>query len=299
VRHGGDHEKSDIEYRIAKMTSGFGSLALSTAVHLAFMQPPLSNEDARVAVVTGASRGIGAAVARRLAADGARLVLVARDRQRLRDLADELPEADPVVAPADLSSTEDMDALIALIRVECGRVDVLVNNAGILPRARRVESVPDDDWSATLAINLTAPWYLSTRLLDLMDSGSVVVNVASSAAFYPSVGLAPYNVAKAGLVMLTRCCALEWAARGVRVVGVAPGKVSTDMVGPILDYLDAHGTAVNPLGRVAEPGEIASLVSFLASDDAAYVTGSVIAIDGGELCGGAAVAPAAERRRQP
>jgi NAD(P)-dependent dehydrogenase (short-subunit alcohol dehydrogenase family) len=254
------------------------------------MQSPISSGDARVAVVTGASRGIGAAISRRLAADGARLVLVARDRQRLRQLADELPEAEPLVAPTDLSSIEDIDALKALIRDTCGRVDVLVNNAGVLPRARRVERVPDDDWSATLAINLAAPWYLSTRLVELMGSGSVVINVASSAAFYPSIGLAPYNVAKAGLVMLTRCCALEWAARGIRVVGVAPGKVSTDMVVPILDHLDAQGTAVNPLGRVAEPGEIASLVSFLAGDDAGYVTGSVIAIDGGELCGVAPVA---------
>jgi NAD(P)-dependent dehydrogenase (short-subunit alcohol dehydrogenase family) len=254
------------------------------------MQSPISSGDARVAVVTGASRGIGAAIARRLAADGARLVLVARDRQRLGQLADELPEAEPLVAPTDLSSIEDIDALKALIRDTCGRVDVLVNNAGVLPRARRVERVPDDDWSATLSINLAAPWYLSTRLVELMGSGSVVINVASSAAFYPSIGLAPYNVAKAGLVMLTRCCALEWAARGIRVVGVAPGKVSTDMVVPILDHLDAQGTAVNPLGRVAEPGEIAALVSFLAGDDAGYVTGSVIAIDGGELCGVAPVA---------
>jgi NAD(P)-dependent dehydrogenase (short-subunit alcohol dehydrogenase family) len=258
--------------------------------------PLRSHEGAPIAVVTGASRGIGAAIARRLAADGAQPVLVARNRRLLQQLADEMPDARPLVAATDLSSKEDMDALMALIRDTCGRVDILVNNAGVLPQARRIERISHDDWSATLALNLTAPWYLSTRLAQLMGRGSVVINVASSAAFYPTVGLAAYNVAKAGLVMLTRGSALEWAARGIRVVGIAPGKVSTDMVAPILDYLEAHGTAVNPLGRVADPHEIAALVSFLAGNEAGYITGSVIAIDGGELCGGAAVAPGTEDR---
>jgi 3-oxoacyl-[acyl-carrier protein] reductase len=247
-----------------------------------------TEEVRRIAVITGASRGIGAAIAHRLASDGARPILVARDAQRLGQLAEELAAAEPVVVPTDLSSREAIDALIAFVSERFGRVDILINNAGVLPRAQRVERIAHEDWEKVVALNLTAPWHLSAGLAGLMPRGSVVVNLSSTAAFYPSRGLAAYNVSKAALVMLTRCCALEWAARGVRVVGIAPGKVSTEMVAPILEYLDTHGEAVNPLGRVAEPEEVASLVSYLVSEAATFVTGAVFPIDGGELCGIAA-----------
>jgi len=135
-----------------------------------------------------------------------------------------------------------------------------------------------------LTINLISPWYLACRAKELMaPAGGIIVNIASTAAFFPSAGLAPYKVSKAGLVMFTKVCALEWASANVRVLGVAPGKVSTDMVASILDWTRSKSLDVNPLGRGGGSVEVAKLVAYLVSDDAAYVTGAVVTIDVGEL----------------
>jgi NAD(P)-dependent dehydrogenase (short-subunit alcohol dehydrogenase family) len=243
----------------------------------------------KVAVVTGASRGIGAAIASRLATDGARPVLVARSRDRLEELAAKLADSDPLVIATDLGDPDAIDSLVERIGAEVGRVDVLVNNAGVLPRARRIEKISREDWDATLGLNLTGPWQLTSALHKRMRHGSVVINIASPASVYPSVGLGAYNVSKAALAMLTRCFALEWARDGIRVVGVVPGKVDTEMVRPIVTYLEDHEMELNPLGRAGEPEEIAAFVSFLAGDEAALITGSLLPIDGGELTGGPAV----------
>jgi NAD(P)-dependent dehydrogenase (short-subunit alcohol dehydrogenase family) len=110
-----------------------------------------------------------------------------------------------------------------------------------------------------------------------------VVNISSTAALYPSVGFSAYNASKAALSMLTRTLALEWARDGIRVVGVAPGKVDTAMVRPIVDYGARNGLPLNPLDRIGRPEEVAALVAYLASDRAAYITGSIVTIDGGEV----------------
>ena len=241
----------------------------------------------RVAIVTGASRGIGAAVARRLHADGYRVALAARSADPLTELADELGGPDRALAvPTDLAVTDDLDRLVARTVEHFGRLDVLVNNAGVLPAATRSERMGLDDWRAALDVNLTGPWWLANLAHDAMAAtagGGVVVNVTSTAASYPSVGFAAYNASKAALTMLTRTLALEWARDHVRVVGVAPGKVDTAMVAPILEWAERQGVAVNPLGRVGRPEEVAALVSFLVSEDAAFITGSTTTIDGGEL----------------
>jgi NAD(P)-dependent dehydrogenase (short-subunit alcohol dehydrogenase family) len=125
-----------------------------------------------------------------------------------------------------------------------------------------------------------------TRLQALMGHGSVLVNIASPASIYPSVDLSAFNVSKAVLAMLTRCCALEWARQGIRVVGVIRGKVDTDMVKPIVEYLERNEIELNRLGRAAQPEEVAAFVSFLVGVQASFVTGSVLPIDGGELAGG-------------
>jgi 3-oxoacyl-[acyl-carrier protein] reductase len=111
----------------------------------------------------------------------------------------------------------------------------------------------------------------------------MILNVASTAAFFPSAGLTPYNVSKAGLVMLTKVCALEWAKYGIRVLGVAPGKVDTEMVAPILEWTANNNAEINPLRRLGTPHEIAELIAYLVTDDAKYMTGVIVPIDGGEL----------------
>lgn len=238
--------------------------------------------DDRIALVTGASRGIGEATARKLADAGASVVLAARSADAIRSLADELgPNARAV--PTDLGDTTQIDRLISAVRSEFGRLDILVSNAGAFPSPKRVERISLDDWRAILETNLTAPFYLAAQAKELMSRGGVLVNLTSTASFYPSVGVAAYNVAKTGLDMLTRAFALEWARDGIRAVSVAPGKIDTVMLTPIVEYVEANHLDLNPLDRVGSPDEVADLILFLVSDHAAYITGSTHVIDGGEI----------------
>jgi 3-oxoacyl-[acyl-carrier protein] reductase len=240
----------------------------------------------RRALVTGASRGIGAAVARRFAELGVDVALVARDGDAIEALAKELAGFGVRALPvrADLTDRDSLAALMSRVGDEFGGLDILVNNAGVLPAASRAERLSWDAWDATLGLNLSAPWFLACRAKELMGSGGgVVVNNASTAAYFPSRGLVAYNVSKSALIMLTRVLALEWAREGVRVVGVAPGKIDTDLVQPILRWTEKHELPVNPQGRIGADREVADLVAFLVSDRAAYLTGVTVPIDGGEL----------------
>ena len=237
----------------------------------------------RRALVTGASRGIGAAIARRFAELGADVVLAARTTSAIESLAEDLGKLGVRALPvqADMTDRDSLDALMT--RVATGRLDILVNNAGVLPAARPAREVGWAEWDATLSLNLSSPWYLSCRARDLMDAGGVIVNNASTASYYPSRGLVAYNVSKSALVMLTRVLALEWARDGVRVVGIAPGKIDTDLVQPILRWSEQRNLPLNPMRRIGGQDEVADLVAFLVSDEARYITGVTIPIDGGEL----------------
>jgi NAD(P)-dependent dehydrogenase (short-subunit alcohol dehydrogenase family) len=240
----------------------------------------------RRALVTGASRGIGAAIARRFAELGADVVLAARSVDAIDALAKELGGLGVRAVPvrADLTDRKSLRALAERVGDEFGGLDILVNNAGVLPVAERAERLGWDAWDDTLGLNLSAPWYLACRAKELMgDGGGVIVNNASTAAYFPSRGLVAYNVSKSALIMLTRVLALEWARDGVRVVGVAPGKVETDLVQPILRWTEKHELPLNPLGRIGADHEVADLVAFLVSDRAGYLTGITVPIDGGEL----------------
>jgi 3-oxoacyl-[acyl-carrier protein] reductase len=181
---------------------------------------------------------------------------------------------------ADRASLAD---LMERVRSDFGGLDVLVNNAGVLPQAARAENIGWDDWDATLQLNLSAPWFLACRARELMSTGGVIINNASTAAYFPSRGLVAYNVSKSALVMMTRVLALEWARDGIRVIGVAPGKIETDLVAPILQWTEKHELPLNPMRRIGSGDEVADLVAFLASDRAGYVTGVTVPIDGGEL----------------
>ena len=242
----------------------------------------------RVAIVTGASQGIGAATAQALAADGFAVVLAARSSDRIDSLAAQIVErgGEATGITTDISDTAAVEHLVDETVRRLGRLDVLVNNAAQMPTATRSEKMALDAWTDALAVNLTGPWWLANRARDAMvatGDGGVIVNVTSTAATYPSVGFAAYNASKAALSMLTRTLALEWARDSIRVVGVAPGKIDTPMVEPILAWAERRGSRLNPLGRVGRPDEVAALVSFLVSDRAAYMTGNIVTLDGGEL----------------
>lgn len=240
----------------------------------------------RRALVTGASRGIGAAVARRFAEQGADVALAARSAGAVEALAEELGALGvrAVAITADMTDRESLRVLMERVGQEFGGLDILVNNAGVLPEAERAEKLGWEEWDAVVGLNLSAPWYLACRAKELMGAGGgVIVNNASTAAYFPSRGLVAYNVSKSALIMLTRVLALEWARDGVRVVGVAPGKIETDLVQPILRWTEKHEMPLNPLRRIGSGREVADLISFLASDQAGYITGVTVPIDGGEL----------------
>jgi NAD(P)-dependent dehydrogenase (short-subunit alcohol dehydrogenase family) len=256
---------------------------------LAELERAVADRPDRVALVTGASRGIGAATAIALARDGLSVALVARNVAVLDEIANGIRDAGgaALTIGADLGDPDVVESLVPQVVAEFGGVDVLVNNAGILPAAVRSERVSRDDWDRVMAINLTAPWVLASRAHDSMAArgGGVVVNVTSTASFYPSIGLAHYCSAKAALEMTTKVLALEWARDGIRVLSVAPGRVDTDLVRPIVAYDEKRGARPNPLNRLGTPTEVGGVIAFLCSDAAAYITGTSIVLDGGELIG--------------
>jgi NAD(P)-dependent dehydrogenase (short-subunit alcohol dehydrogenase family) len=230
--------------------------------------------EGRVALVTGAASGIGKATAERLAAEGATVVGVDRDAgtDRVHDVSD--PGANR--------------ALVEDVVAEHGRLDVLCNVAGILRFAHAAEHT-QEDWDRTLAVNLSGPWFLMQAALPhLVETRGSIVNVASAAGLVGQAYTSAYCASKHGLVGLTKSLAIEFASQKVRVNCVCPGQVNTNL---LADFAFPEGAdqrlldKLLPLLRGAHPDEIATLIAFLASDDARYVTGAAWPVDGGQTAG--------------
>ncbi|MEP7105299.1 MAG: SDR family oxidoreductase [Chloroflexota bacterium] len=240
--------------------------------------------DGKVALVTGANRGIGAATARELARVGASVAVAARGAESLQQVAAELGDQALAVA-TDVTRLEDLDRLVAAVVDRFGGIDVLVNNAGVAPPAKQIYRVTPEEWQATMDVNVRAAWYLSRAVHPLMKQrgGGAIVNIASTSGLHHDIGLGIYSISKAALVMLTTVCAKEWARDKIRVNALAPGVVRTELAGPLIQYLESHDEKPNLMNMIGDPEDIARLVRFLATDEARYITGDVIRIDGGEL----------------
>ncbi|MFN8037176.1 MAG: SDR family oxidoreductase [Acidimicrobiia bacterium] len=242
--------------------------------------------DGRVAIVTGASSGLGHRFARVLDAAGARVALVARRRERLEALASEL--TDPFVLPTDLASMAEVSGVVDRVVDRYGRVDVLVNNAGITDIAPALdESI--DEFTATVDVNLVAPFVLAQRAARAMIAASTrgaIVNVASVLGTV-GVGQIPqagYAASKGGLINLTRELAAQWARKGVRVNALAPGWFRSEMTDERM-FADERSMqwmrSRTPMGRGGEEHELDGALLFLAGDASSFVTGQVLCVDGG------------------
>ncbi|MCW5662399.1 MAG: glucose 1-dehydrogenase [Piscinibacter sp.] len=238
----------------------------------------------RVAVVTGAAQGIGAACVRRLHADGAAVALWDVDAARGEALAAELgPRA--LFQHCDVSAKAEVEAALAATEAALGPVDALVNNAGIF-RAADFLDITEADWDAVIAVNLKGAFLVGQAVARSMAArgGGAIVNMSSVNGVMAIPSIASYNASKGGIDQLTRVMALALADRGIRVNAVAPGTIATELAQKaVLGSAEARARIMSrtPLRRLGEPAEIASVVAFLLSDEASYLTGEIVYADGG------------------
>ena len=236
--------------------------------------------DGKIALITGAASGIGAATARRLTKGGARLLAVDVNQDGLANLVAELGEA---VVPhvADMSKRADVEAMVTTVIRHFGRLDILINNAGIGSLARAADLDPDE-WRQVMAIDVDAVFFACrVALPHLVKARGCIVNTASISGMAADYGFTAYNAAKAAVIGLTRVIAIDYAAQGVRVNSVSPGFTLSPMVDRMPQAIkDAYADRV-PMRRGAQPDEIAAVIAFLATTDASYLTGQNIAVDGG------------------
>jgi len=241
--------------------------------------------EGKCALVTGASRGIGAAIALRLAAEGASVAVnYAGSRDAALQVAAAIEDAGgrAVTLQADVSDPAAATALVEAALSELGALDIVVNNAGIT-RDGLLVRMSDEDWAAVIATNLTGVFSVTRAVGKVMmkaRSGSII-NISSVVGIAGNAGQANYSAAKAGVIGLTKSVARELAPRGVRCNAVAPGFIETDMTAALTAAQRGAILGEIALGRLGSVEDVASAVAFLASDDASYVTGQVLAVDGG------------------
>jgi 3-oxoacyl-[acyl-carrier protein] reductase len=246
------------------------------------------NLTGRMAVVTGASQGIGRACAIELARRGASVALLARNQQKLEEVAAEISALDKKarVTPADIENEEQIKAAFKAVIAEFGKIDILVNNAGVT-RDQLVMRMKRSDWDAVLNTNLTSAYLCTQQVISpmLKQRWGRIINVSSVFGQMGQAGQANYASSKAGLIGLTMAIARELGSRNITCNAVAPGFIETAMTATLSDELKQSALKMIPLGRVGAPEEVAHCVAFLASEEASYITGHVLNVNGGMLMG--------------
>lgn len=245
----------------------------------------MENTAVKTALVTGASRGIGAAIAKKLAARGFMVIInYGHSSAAAEEVKNQIEQAggQAVLMQGDVSSGDDVDRMFKDIKKTWGRLDVLVNNAGI-NRDTLLVRMKEDQWDAVLSTDLKSVFFTTKAAASLMmrqRSGSII-NIASVVGITGNAGQANYAAAKAGVIGFTKSVAKELAARGIRVNAIAPGFIETDMTDAIREKIREGMLETIPLRRGGKAEDVANAVAFLASDDAGYITGQVLKVDGG------------------
>lgn len=245
------------------------------------MSTPLSDRlDGRIALVTGSTRGIGRAIAERLAAAGATVIIHGRSAERCAEVAAEIPGSIPI--SWELNAAEAGDELVTAVVESAGRLDIVVNNAGVA-LDNYITGVTNERWEDTLTANLTAPFTIvraAARVFKAQASGGAIVNLTSTSGERGNAGQVAYAASKGGLHAVTQTAARELGRLGVRVNSISP-MAATEMNGLVDEERRASVAKALPLGHVADPSQVAEAVAFLVSDRATFITGEIMHVDAG------------------
>lgn len=239
----------------------------------------------KVAIITGAGCGIGRTTARTFAREGAKVVVAEIDEQAGGKVVKEITEqgGQASFARVDVSDARQVDSLVSNTLSEYGRIDILVNNAGIVADARLVK-MTIEQWQRVIDVNLKGVFLCGqavARVMETQETGGVILNASSVVGLYGNFGQSNYVAAKAGVIGLTRTWARELGKRNIRVNAVAPGFIETDILRSVPEKVIDMMKQKTPLGRMGTPEDIANAYLFLASDEAAFITGAVLSVDGG------------------
>lgn len=235
-----------------------------------------------VALVTGSTRGIGEGVARRFAAEGASVVVTGRSADSGEAVVDGIEAAggEATFVRADMREPAEIEALVDHAAAEYGRIDVLVNNAGVQTETTASEATLDD-WEFVVETDFRSFWLCAKHAADHMPAGGTILNTSSNHAFLTMPGLFPYNAVKAGINGMTRALALELGPDDITVNTINPGWIEIDRTREELGGDYGYTEDIHPVGRLGKPADVAGLAAFLASDDASFVTGESVLVDGG------------------
>ena len=239
----------------------------------------------KVALVTGGSRGIGFSTAKIFSENGAHVVIISKDSSRLENSVQNL--SNTIGFTADIRNNDNVKKAVEKTIEKFGKIDILVNNAGIFPKIKQLHEIDESEWQEVLDVNLTGQFRFTKAAIPYLKktSGSII-NISSDAGLkaYEGFNADAYSASKAALIILTKCWALEYAKDRIRVNCICPGVVDTDMTKPFLKTIKDREFMDNehPLGRIGKPEEVAKAILYFASKDAAWTTGAVLTVDGGE-----------------